>query len=404
MNTIHVEKLTILIIDDEDMILDKLSNLFWKLSANVLTAKDGLEGLDLIKKHHIDVVVSDISMPKLDGLSLIEEIRKFNKTLDFIIMSSHVEPDYLMKAIKNSALNYLTKPINMRELVERVNEIGEIKHQQKIIENKEKENHEYLNILNQVTIVSKTDLKGTIKYVNDVFCEVSGYSKEELLGKPHSIVRHPDMPSAAFEDLWKTIKENQIWRGKVKNLAKDGSSYFVNTTVYPILDEKGQIYEYMSVRFLITDDEIERRKFKQKVMKTIVDNKRQNMVARIKIDELQSKIKKLKSLEPLEEKNKKLKSQINYYEDEIKKRDEEYYNSRKKLKNEVGKFYNELKEQKRINEIYSKKIGSLNAEIKERENEYKKLNSQVLEQSKIITNLRDVIDYREKQLEIDNNK
>ncbi|MGM0518996.1 MAG: response regulator [Campylobacterota bacterium] len=399
MNTIHVKKLTILIIDDDENIREKLSNLFLKLSADVLIAKDGLEGLELIKTNTIDVVISDITMPKLDGLSLIEEIRKFDKNLDFIIISSHVEPDYLMKAIKHSALNYLAKPINMRELVERVNEIGEIKHQQIIIENKEKENQEYINILNQITIVSKTDLKGKIKYVNDVFCEISGYTKEELIGKSHSIVRHPDMPSAAFEDLWATIKSNNIWRGKVKNLAKDGSSYFVNTTVYPILDDTGQIYEYMSVRFLITDDEIEKRKFKQKVMKTIVDNKRQNMIARVKIDELQSQVRKLKHLEPLRDKNIKLKSQVNYYEDRIKKLDDEYYKSRKALKEESGKFYNDLKDQRRINEMSMKKIKSLNAELQQRETEYKKLNNQVLEQSKIIKDLRDVIEHREEQLE-----
>ncbi|MCX8087174.1 MAG: methyl-accepting chemotaxis protein [Rhodocyclaceae bacterium] len=96
-------------------------------------------------------------------------------------------------------------------------------------------------------LVSKTDLRGIITYANDAFIDISGFSKEELIGKSHNIVRHPDMPPAAFADLWKTIKSGRPWRGLVKNRCKDGDHYWVEAFVVP-LKKNGQITGYMSVR------------------------------------------------------------------------------------------------------------------------------------------------------------
>ena len=110
-----------------------------------------------------------------------------------------------------------------------------------------------LAIINETAIVSKTDIKGNITYVNDMFCKVAKYTREELIGKPHNIVRHPDMPAWAFEDLWKTISSGKLWQGQVKNKCKDGSYYWVNATIAPILGDNGKPIEYMAVRYLITD-------------------------------------------------------------------------------------------------------------------------------------------------------
>ncbi len=96
-------------------------------------------------------------------------------------------------------------------------------------------------------LVSKTDLKGAITYANDAFIEVSGFAKEELYGKSHNVVRHPDMPPAAFADLWSKAKDGQPWRGMVKNRRKNGDHYWVDATVVPIR-KNGQTIGYMSVR------------------------------------------------------------------------------------------------------------------------------------------------------------
>jgi len=112
---------------------------------------------------------------------------------------------------------------------------------------------QYRDIVDRSSIVSKTDIYGKITYVNDKFCEISGYTRADLLGKAHNIVRHEDMPKSAFKSMWETIQKKEPWYGIVKNRKKDGSSYTVEVTINPILDEDENIKEYIALRNDITD-------------------------------------------------------------------------------------------------------------------------------------------------------
>lgn len=113
---------------------------------------------------------------------------------------------------------------------------------------------QYKEAIEKSNIISKTDTGGIITFVNDEFCKISGYSKDELIGKNHNIVRHPDVPSSKFKLLWDTINSKDIYKGTVKNLAKDGSTFYVNTTVIPILDENGDIEEFIAIRYDVTKE------------------------------------------------------------------------------------------------------------------------------------------------------
>lgn len=113
---------------------------------------------------------------------------------------------------------------------------------------------QYKMSVDESSIVSKTDPKGRIIYVNSEFCKVSGFSKEELLGKPHNIVRHPDMPKELFKEMWHTIKIlKKPWTGEVKNKTKHGSYYWVRAYIAPLLDKNGNIVEYIGLRTEITE-------------------------------------------------------------------------------------------------------------------------------------------------------
>ncbi|MEA3354056.1 MAG: HD domain-containing protein [Campylobacterota bacterium] len=113
--------------------------------------------------------------------------------------------------------------------------------------------YQYKDAIDITNIVSKTDLKGIITYVNDEFCKVSQYSREELIGKPHNIVRSKDIPKKVFKELWDTIENKKVWSGHIKNTKKDGSFYYVDTTILPILDKHNNISEYIAIRKDITD-------------------------------------------------------------------------------------------------------------------------------------------------------
>ncbi|MDD5718003.1 MAG: ATP-binding protein [Sulfuricurvum sp.] len=111
---------------------------------------------------------------------------------------------------------------------------------------------QYKEAIDSSLIVSKTDRNGVITYANHLFEKISGYRAEELIGEPHNIVRHPDTPSSLFKEMWETIKKKKTWQGLIHNRTKEGQSYYVNSTIRPILDENGEIIEYMGLREDVT--------------------------------------------------------------------------------------------------------------------------------------------------------
>ena len=104
-------------------------------------------------------------------------------------------------------------------------------------------------------LVSETDEKGNILFANDDFCKLAEYTVDELIGKPHNIVRHKDMPKAAFKDLWETVKKDQVWSGFVKNATKSGNYYWVFATVFPTITSDGK-KGFLSCRRKATPGEI----------------------------------------------------------------------------------------------------------------------------------------------------
>ena len=100
-------------------------------------------------------------------------------------------------------------------------------------------------------IISRTDLKGNITYANDTFAQISGYKMGELIGKPHNVVRHPDMPKRIFKEIWHTLQEKKQWKGVVKNLRKDTGYYWVHATISGVYKDN-ELVEYKSIRTPIT--------------------------------------------------------------------------------------------------------------------------------------------------------
>ncbi len=133
---------------------------------------------------------------------------------------------------------------------------------------------EYKVVVDESSLVSKTDLEGKITYVNDTFCKISKYKREELLGQSHNIIRDPKMSNFIFKKLWGTVSQGKVWKGFISNRAKDGSIYYVEATIMPIFDMQNEIKEFIAIRQDITK-QIESKKRiqgKEKLIKAIFDN------------------------------------------------------------------------------------------------------------------------------------
>ena len=136
----------------------------------------------------------------------------------------------------------------------------------------------YMEIIDANVIVSSTDCKGIITEVSEAFCKISGYSKEELIGQSHHLIRHPDMPASLYKELWERLLKGLPWRGDMKNLHKDGSAYWVDAIISPRYDESGVILGYTAIRQDITD--------KKRIEEISIRDPLTGLYNRLKLDEL----------------------------------------------------------------------------------------------------------------------
>jgi len=153
---------------------------------------------------------------------------------------------------------------------------------------------QYKEAIEKSNILSRTDTRGFITFVNEEFCKISGYTRDELIGQNHNIVRHPSVNPSAFRNLWDTIKNKKIYKATVKNLAKNGSTFYVNTTIIPILDTDNAISEFIAIRYDVTKEVF----YKEALIKKDEELEKLNKTLELKVYEKTKELEELnKTLE-----------------------------------------------------------------------------------------------------------
>lgn len=251
---IQKSDIKVLLAEDDLINAKLLTELLEKKYNVVVTAYDGIEGIEKFKLEEFDVIVSDIEMPKCNGLEMIKEIKKLKPSIFTILQTAYTEASYFIEAINLKVDRFLPKPINAKLLLSYIDEQEERLKTKRLVEEQQKLLNHYKQVIDDILIVVKTDTEGKIKYVNDKFCEISGYTQNELIGKTHpEVVSHKKlMKKELFDDMWDNIRNLNPYRMIIRNQTKNGSSYWIDSYFYPITDDKNNLFEIMAFSHDIT--------------------------------------------------------------------------------------------------------------------------------------------------------
>jgi len=247
----------IIILDDSQtirMIIEAHLEELEILENEIFSFEDGYKALEFIQTHGADLVFCDMHMPKMNGVEFATILfdRRPDLIRSFFVVTAEEKSKSIQEMKEVGAKRFLKKPIDERQFNHYVKkQIVRIRTDVKIYNARIKEQ---FDLIDNHIIMSQTDIYGVIVYVSQAFCTISGYSKDELLGKTHNIIRHPDMSNEVFKELWKTIQANEIWKGEVKNLQKNGSFYWLESTISPNYDKQSDtITGYTSIQIDICD-------------------------------------------------------------------------------------------------------------------------------------------------------
>lgn len=259
----------ILVIDDSLVIQTQIKHLFENHKYCVLTTATPEGALDILSNNNIDLIILDLELKESSGLHFLQKHKNYlinERKIPVIILSGKINSNSIRDGYKAGAVDIVSKPYVMEELVLKVNLWIEYNRREYELERNQILLSQYKEAVDRSSIVSKTNKAGIITYVNNAFIEISGYSESELLGQNHNIVRHSDMSKEVFEELWNTIIiQKRPWKGQLKNRKKDGSFYWVDTIVNPILDIDENIIEFIAIRKDITEHKLIEKHFQNEL-------------------------------------------------------------------------------------------------------------------------------------------
>lgn len=409
-NYAFLKTLDILYVESDTEINTYFSEILSKQFKTVNSLDSGIKSLEAFKKDQngeniLNLVIIDVNLKDMSGLKLLEEIRKIDKNIPIILTTNKIEVEPLLSAIEYKASDYLQKPINAKDLVFSVERICQNKYFDKLREETQKDLEDIRSVINEVALVSKTNLDGEIIFCNKYFTEITEYSKEELVNNKHELIKDDATNKLIYEDLYKSIKEGNIWEGKLKQLTKSKSEFYVYLTVIPVLKKNSnEISEFMWISFLATEDELEQKEFKKKVAKNMHSNRRINMEAREKIDALINKINFYKNLESNvkteQQRGAKFKNQIKYFKDELVGVEEKLKVTSDKASKKIKVVLADEKEVRKKNDIAVLSLEKLTGELNDKNKSIKTLTKELAEQVKIIEKLMNSIDSKENQLDM----
>jgi len=368
--------LNILYVESNDKDINTLFPILEKLFKNATLIKKGQDAITRFSNNEFDcdIIVCDFCLDDIPGVNVLENIRSINEDIPVIMTTKTLDTDDLLKAIKFNATDFLTKSFKPIELISVIDKICQNSFFDELEEEALKDLEDIISVINEVALVSKTNFEDEITYVNKAFCEASGYEEGELIGKKHDLIR--DTNISITDEISQTIISGNIWEGKLKNISKSNEEFYVYLTVIPLFDNNHNIKEFIWIRFLATEYELEQKNFKKKVAQNINENRRINTEARDKLDLLLNKLQIYQSLDYLIEqevhRKDKFESQISYFESQSKMAEDKLNDISSKAKEKI----NQVVSAQKISKVESDKVAN---DLEKYINEYQFKNKTVKE-------------------------
>jgi len=320
-----LKQISILYVEDDDVIRTELSSLLTNFFAQVFCASNGYEGLETYKKNQkkIDLIISDINMPTISGIEMVKQIREFDKEVGVLFATGYSDKEFLVDSIKLKVINYIVKPIDVKELLESIAEFSENLLSKEIIKNKNKELTLYKEAVDANNMVIKTDIHMNITYVNSHFSKITGFSQDELIGKEFLSLRYHDMNIKVYNNMFAKVLDNRKWKGKLKQITKENSILIVDSFMIPSHDEDGNITGAIVIQNDITEDIKKQREVQVALMKEksdiFIKTKETFAKNNLQINELENHIKQLtEDLNSAEVDNEKYLYMLDKYKDDVK--------------------------------------------------------------------------------------
>ena len=255
---IKVKPFRVLLVDDDPSLLKYYEVILQEADMDVLTISDPMKSIEVIEEFKPDVIVLDVYMPKCSGPEIAQVIRQDDKWAMTPIMFLSIESDIdiQLAAMNLGGESFMLKPVTADHLIQAVTiKAKKSRWSHRInddLKSTLRESEFQLITSNQHDIVSTADVTGRIMSINDKFCEISGYSRKELIGENHRLLKSKYHPDSFYKNMWRTIASGQVWHGTICNYNKSGEEYWVESTIVPFLDEKGKPYKYVSARTDVT--------------------------------------------------------------------------------------------------------------------------------------------------------
>ena len=384
----------------------------------ILSSKNIFEEYEKIK-NIIDIIIADISTEDSTALEFIQQVRSSKDWKKPILIISDLKNTTLFtQIIKLKVENFILKPFNEGTFLKIIEDIGHKAENNKIILQQQEHLEQFKNVLDKLNLVSETNLKGEITYVNKLFCETTGFTSEELIGNTHKLLRHLDTSSQIYKNMWESLQGGKVWQGKLKNVTKNKEPYYVKLIIVPIKNSNGEVISYMSSGFLISDIEEEKQKLKKfivnqkldqmnsrKLTQEEINNKARELVLKAKQDAIEKEEKLVNHLRDMDEELRRLrirregdKKQIAFLEKEYKEYIENTDSEKKIFQERLEKVLAAGRKSYEKSTLYKKKYDVLVVKLKRSNDGIKTLQSYIDEYRSKIDDLQDVIKHHEKTI------